>query len=216
VRLPSAPVPRRISRSPISAPLDRCPTTLGEVAEKGSPEGDPVRTAELIAAACLATDLGMGFPFEHGLHGTLMAMKLADLLDVDPPTASQTYYASLLMYSGCTTDADVATRIFAGSRTERVTPVQFGSTSQVVAGVIRALPAPGAPPHARMYQAARRFGPATLGPTYGRTKGGPAVGCCIKREIVAVFSLYCVRSKTMARAKTEQARMKCIAGPPLM
>ena len=37
-----------------------------------------VRTAELIAALCLATDLGMGFPFEHGLHTTLIAMRLAD------------------------------------------------------------------------------------------------------------------------------------------
>src|SRR5688572_12286734 len=88
--------------------------TLGRVTEKAAPESQPVRAAEVIAATCLATDLGMGFPFEHGLHGTLMAMRLADLLDVDPETQAQTYYASLLMYSGCTTDADIATRIFAG------------------------------------------------------------------------------------------------------
>ena len=39
-----------------------------------------VRTAELIAALCLATDLGMGFPFEHGLHTTLVAMRVAGKL----------------------------------------------------------------------------------------------------------------------------------------
>ena len=42
--------------------------------------GDRIRTAEVMAATCLATDLGMGFPFEHGLHATLMAMRLADLV----------------------------------------------------------------------------------------------------------------------------------------
>ncbi|HSJ28341.1 MAG TPA: hypothetical protein VLB67_09020, partial [Acidimicrobiia bacterium] len=100
---------------------------------------ESVRAAEIIAAACLATDLGMGFPFEHGLHGTLMAMRLAELLEVDRDTAWRTYHLSLLMYSGCTTDADVATRIFAGSRTENLTPAQFGSSSESLAGVIRAL-----------------------------------------------------------------------------
>ena len=74
-----------------------------------------VRTAEVIAATCLATDLGMGFPFEHGLHTTLMAMRLADLLSVSTESSSQIYYASLLTYSGCTTDADLATAVFGGS-----------------------------------------------------------------------------------------------------
>jgi hypothetical protein len=34
---------------------------------------EEVRAAEVIGALCLATDLGMGFPFEHGLHTTLIA-----------------------------------------------------------------------------------------------------------------------------------------------
>src|SRR5918992_2866932 len=119
--------------------------TLGRVTEKASPEGEPVRVAEIIAATCLATDLGMGFPFEHGLHGTLIAMKLADLLDVDRETESQTYYASLLMYSGCTIDLDIATGIFAGSRTENFTPRLFGSPAEAIAGVIRSLPPPEDP-----------------------------------------------------------------------
>lgn len=56
-----------------------------------APDDERVRTAELIGALCLATDLGMGFPFEHGLHETLIAMRLAEQLGVDRPTASQTY-----------------------------------------------------------------------------------------------------------------------------
>jgi len=34
-----------------------------------------VRGAELNASLCLPTDLGMGFPFEHGLQTTLTAMR---------------------------------------------------------------------------------------------------------------------------------------------
>ena len=130
------------------------------VIQKAPPEGEPVRAAEVIAAACLATDLGMGFPLEHGLHGTLMAMRLADLMGVDPETESQTYYASLLMYSGCTTDADIGARIFAGSRTENLTPRQFGSQVESLTGVMRALSSPDEPPQRRVYEVARRIVPA--------------------------------------------------------
>jgi hypothetical protein len=37
---------------------------VSAVASRG---GERVRSAELVAALCLATDLGMGFPFEHRL-----------------------------------------------------------------------------------------------------------------------------------------------------
>ena len=124
------------------------------------PEGEPVRAAEIIATACLATDLGMGFPFEHGLQGTLMAMRLADLLDVDARTVTQTYYTSLLVYAGCTTDSDIAAGIFAGNRSENITPVQFGSPVQAVAVLIRSLPSPDDPAHRRAYEIAKRFVPA--------------------------------------------------------
>jgi hypothetical protein len=56
-----------------------------------------MRAAEVIAAMCLATDLGMGFPFEHGLHATLTTMRLCEALGVDEETVSHTYYACLLV-----------------------------------------------------------------------------------------------------------------------
>ena len=113
-----------------------------------------IRAAEVIAAACLATDLGMGFPFEHGLHASLLTMRLVDLLDVDSETASQTYYVSLLMYSGCTTDAATSVRIFRGGRTENVTPVQFGSSIEALPGLMRAVASPDSPPLRRVYEIA--------------------------------------------------------------
>ena len=122
------------------------------------PQGsERVRTAELIAALCLGTDLGMGFPFEHGLHTTLIAMRLADRLGVDHQNASQTYYACLLSHAGCTTEAHVAAEVFGGSLTTSLNPVMYGSGRAVVLGLLRALPDPGSPPLVRAVQAARRL-----------------------------------------------------------
>lgn len=98
----------------------------------------------------------MGFPFEHGLHATLMAMRLCELLDVERSTASQTYYAAMLMYTGCTTDAVQNAAVFAGSRTEHLTPNNFGSVSERLTGIIRALPPPSAGPITRSMEIARR------------------------------------------------------------
>jgi hypothetical protein len=127
------------------------------VKEEAPNGNEEVRAAEVIAACCLATDLGMGFPFEHGLHATLMAQRLAGLLGVDAETMSQTYYCCLLTYTGCTTDADISIAIFGGNRTENITPVQFGSTAQMLGGIVRAVQPPGLPPYRRAYEIARRL-----------------------------------------------------------
>jgi HD-GYP domain-containing protein (c-di-GMP phosphodiesterase class II) len=121
-----------------------------------SPEGDSVRAAEVIAALSLATDLGTGVPLEHGFQSTLFAMRLADRLGVDPETASQTYYACLLFYVGCTANADIAAEIFGGddSLTRYATPVRFGSRPEMVAGFIRAVAPPGSTPLVRARQLA--------------------------------------------------------------
>jgi HD-GYP domain-containing protein (c-di-GMP phosphodiesterase class II) len=123
-----------------------------------APQGaEQVRTAELVAALCLATDLGMGFPFEHGLHSTLIAVRLADRLGVDTETRAQTYYAALLAHSGCTTDAHVTPQVFGDSVTKRLHPVMYGSGREVLTGLIRALPDPERPRLVRAAQVARRF-----------------------------------------------------------
>ena len=118
---------------------------------------EQVRAAEVIGALCLATDLGMGFPFEHGLHTTLAATRLADRLGVDPATASQVYYACLLSHAGCTTDAHVTAEVFGASLTTNLNPVLYGSQREVLTGLMRALPEPESPAPARAMQVARGF-----------------------------------------------------------
>jgi HD-GYP domain-containing protein (c-di-GMP phosphodiesterase class II) len=127
------------------------------VSAAASQGGEQVRSAELVAALCLATDLGMGFPFEHGLHSTLIAMRLADRLGIEGERVSQTYYAALLAHSGCTTDAHIAPQVFGDSLTARFHPVAYGSGRQVVAGLISALPDPESEGLARAVQVARRL-----------------------------------------------------------
>jgi len=107
--------------------------------------GDRVRTAEVIAALSLATDLGMGLPYEHGLQSTLIALRLAERLGVDPETASSTYYGCLLFYIGCTADAEISAELFdEGALVAHFTPVMFGTPTQTAAGIMRALSDPEA------------------------------------------------------------------------
>lgn len=124
---------------------------------EASQRGEQVGGAELIAALCLATDLGMGFPFEHGLHSTLIASRLAERLGVDSATESQTYYACLLSHAGCTTDAHVTAEIFGDSLTTHLHPVIHGSGREVFSGLIRSLPRPDRPAPVRAFEVARRL-----------------------------------------------------------
>lgn len=108
-------------------------------------EREQVRAAEVIASLCLATDLAMWFPFEHGLRATLTTMRLCDALGVDGDTASQTYYAALLLYVGCTTDADVQARIAHGSATLSGAHAKlFGSVLEGASTAFSVIPDPEA------------------------------------------------------------------------
>jgi HD-GYP domain-containing protein (c-di-GMP phosphodiesterase class II) len=127
------------------------------VSDEPSHGAEQVPAAEVIGALCLATDLGMGFPFEHGLQSTLAATRLADRLGVDPATASQAYYACLLSHAGCTTDAHVTAEVFGDSLTTHLNPVLYGSQREVLTGLIRALPEPESPAPVRALQVARRL-----------------------------------------------------------
>jgi HD-GYP domain-containing protein (c-di-GMP phosphodiesterase class II) len=128
------------------------------------PTHEEVRAAEVISALCLATDLGMGLPFEHGLHSTLVAMRLAERLGVDSETAYDTYYGCLLMYAGCTADADVAAAFFEDDALpQHFAPVMFGSRFEIMGGIVRALAYPRDSVPARAAQVARRLPRAVSG-----------------------------------------------------
>ncbi len=69
-----------------------------------------LRLAELVAAFSLATDLGMGQPMEHVLRSWLIAVRLAEHLDLEAEARASLYYVILLAWVGCVADtAEVAT-----------------------------------------------------------------------------------------------------------
>ena len=127
------------------------------MADEASEAMECIRAAEVIAALSLATDLGIGVPLEYGLHSTLLAMRLADRLNVDAATATQTYYACQLFYVGCTANADVAAELFGAddALTTYATPSRFGSRAEMTAGFLRAVAPPSGAPIARAGQLAR-------------------------------------------------------------
>jgi hypothetical protein len=149
------------------------------VAGEPSQGAEQVRAAEVIGALCLATDLGMGFPFEHGLHTTLIATRLADRLGVDPAMVSETYYASMLAHSGCTTDAHVTAEVFGGALTTNFNPVMYARRREVFVGLLRTLPDPNGPALARAAQAARRL------PRMARAAGPQFAAMCEMGQMLA-------------------------------
>ena len=104
-----------------------------------SPGDDRICAADVMAVLSLATDLAHGSDFEHGLRSTLFAMRLAERLDVDRRTASQTYYACLLLYVGCTADAHRAAEVFDDSFETLGTysePLKYGSPRKSFGGLL--------------------------------------------------------------------------------
>ena len=69
-----------------------------------SPAGVKI-LAELVAALSLGVDLGFGQPMEHVLRQTIIALRLADQLGLDPAERSVVYYTALLVNVGCHLDA---------------------------------------------------------------------------------------------------------------
>lgn len=130
----------------------------------GGTSGSEVRTAEVIAALCLATDLGVGLPLELGLRSTVVAARLAERVGLDDEQRSATYYCCLLFYAGCTADAETTAELFPdGAFARHVTPVMFGSPAESVAGVFRALGDPDAGAVRRAVQGASRLPRAARG-----------------------------------------------------
>ncbi|NNU27212.1 HD domain-containing phosphohydrolase [Isoptericola sediminis] len=127
------------------------------MAETASATARPVRAAEVAAALCLATDLGMGFPWAHGLEATAATMRLCDVAGADEAVRRQAYFLSLLAYAGCAADATVKAEFFGGPITESIVDVIWGTRREQMGVVLRSLPDPGAPVPAAVGQTVARL-----------------------------------------------------------
>jgi HD-GYP domain-containing protein (c-di-GMP phosphodiesterase class II) len=73
---------------------------------------EPIRTAELVGALSIATDLGTGQPLEHALRTAVLAIRLGELADASAEELADTYYVALLHAAGCTSNGHEATQLF--------------------------------------------------------------------------------------------------------
>jgi HD-GYP domain-containing protein (c-di-GMP phosphodiesterase class II) len=98
-----------------------------------APPTTQIRRVELLATLSLATDLGMGQAFEHGLRSTLIALRLADLLALDTASRARVFDVCLLYYVGCTADAPAVADLFGDdiAMHHRIGPVAFGPPSEM-------------------------------------------------------------------------------------
>ena len=143
------------------------------------PAYDEVRSAEVIGALCLATDLGMGLPLEHGLRSTMIAMRLAERLGLDEDQSRQAFYGCLLFYVGCTADAETEAALFPpGALLRHFAPVMFGSSRETTLGILRALADPDSPAPLRLLQGVVRM------PRAGRSYGGHLDAMCEVAEML--------------------------------
>ena len=78
----------------------------------GSPSAGGIRVAELVATVSYAADLGLGQPMSHCMRKTVIALRLADLIEVTDRDREATYYLGLMMNSYCHADATEQARWF--------------------------------------------------------------------------------------------------------
>ncbi len=84
---------------------------------------DSVRLAELTTALSLATDVGLGEPFEHGQRSALLAARLAELAGLPTAEASTAYYLGMLRTVGCAGDDDMGFRVLGEDLGEWMGPI---------------------------------------------------------------------------------------------
>lgn len=72
------------------------------------------RSAELVAALSLATDLGNGYPLEKTLRTCLLAVRLAELTNLGLSDLADAYYLTLLRSIACTSFAHEEARHLGG------------------------------------------------------------------------------------------------------
>jgi HD-GYP domain-containing protein (c-di-GMP phosphodiesterase class II) len=76
------------------------------------PAAAPLRLAELVASLSLGIDLGFGQPMEHVLRQCLIALRLADRLELDDEQRTAVYYTALLVNVACHADAHEQSKWF--------------------------------------------------------------------------------------------------------
>lgn len=113
-----------------------------------SSEAAPVRLAEIVAALSLGIDLGFSQPMEHVLRQCLIALRLAERLELDDGDRAAVYYSALLVNVGCHSDAHEQAKWFGDDIALRSSKFDYEPRSAREAlGMVRMLGAGNSPLH---------------------------------------------------------------------
>jgi putative nucleotidyltransferase with HDIG domain len=74
-----------------------------------------IRVSELLAALSRAVDLTAGYTTGHAVRSCLIAMRIADRLDLPPAGRSALFYALLLKDTGCSATSPAISELFEGT-----------------------------------------------------------------------------------------------------
>ena len=94
----------------------------------------PLRLAEAVGALSLATDLAMGQPLEHGLRTAVLAVRIAQMMDLPDDDQVTVFYTGLLHFAGCTAESEIDARFFGDelSARPRMMAVAFGTRRDLI------------------------------------------------------------------------------------
>lgn len=111
-------------------------------------EGAPVRLAEIVAALSLGIDLGFGQPMEHVLRQCLIALRIAEQIELGDEARAAVYYSALLVNVGCHSDAHEQAKWFSDDLALKATKFDYEPRSAREAlGMMRLIGAGSTPLH---------------------------------------------------------------------
>jgi HD-GYP domain-containing protein (c-di-GMP phosphodiesterase class II) len=138
-----------------------------------------VRVAELVSALSLGIDLGFGQPMEHVLRQCLIALRLAELLELDEQARAVVYYTALLVNVGCHSDAHEQAKWFGDDIGLKAT--KYDHDARSLAGVVTMV---------------RRLG--TGSPPLHRLRIGLEFAVSGRREIIGIVAEHARISAALA------------------
>lgn len=88
-----------------------------------------IRTAELMAALSVATDLGMGQPLEFAMRSCVVSVRFGEKLGFNDDELQTVYYQALLRYIGCNAETHLIAAVFGDELAFRTHMIHADSTS---------------------------------------------------------------------------------------
>jgi HD-GYP domain-containing protein (c-di-GMP phosphodiesterase class II) len=156
-----------------------------------------VRLAELMVALSLATDVGLGEPFEHAQRSALVAVRLAQLAGMPPAEAQDAFYLAMLKTVGCIGDDDLGFQVLGEDLGEWMGPIGGASPMEALALMVRNVGSKEALPArvARVLSALAGM-PAVMGASRGHCEVGQmlarqaGLGPAVVRGLGQVFERW--------------------------